>query len=170
MNTLSLLLIVSQPIKSIRSFCIKHAQFIHSALKQLSKVFSPTDAVFPFQGEGTLFFGLVHPTLKIALPQRQKAYSAAQIISSKHNSASISKGTLVNYSETSESKHVRRRWTQKEQRQRPIWERLDGFHSGTGQNTTTRTSGWSGASSPRAKPISRGPDGWNGIPFRSFDA
>lgn len=50
MNTYNASHCVSQPIKSIRTFCIKHVEFSHSALKQLSKVFYRTDVVFPFQG------------------------------------------------------------------------------------------------------------------------
>lgn len=159
MNTLSLLLIVSQPIKSIRTFCIKHAEFIHSAFKQLSKVFSPTDAVFPFQGEGTLFFGACSPNFKNSTTSEARAHSAAQIIPSNHNSASISKGTLVSSSEPrspNANAHVRRRPTQKEQRQRPICEWLGGFQSETGQKHDDKDSWLIRGSAASRKPNQQG--------------
>lgn len=86
---------LSQPIKSIKTFCIKHVEFIHPALNQLSKVFCEQMLFFHFQGKEVSFLAC-SPNFKNRTTLEAKIYSAAQITSNNHNSGSISKGTLVN--------------------------------------------------------------------------
>lgn len=71
---------------------------------------------FHFEAKEVSFLAC-SPNFKNSTTSEAKIYSAAQITSNNHNSGSISKGTLVNYSVpwSLASAHVRRRWTQKEQ-------------------------------------------------------